>query len=220
MDTGKIIEGIETRMFDPSYFSALKTSYSNQVSAGYFEMEEQEYAQGAEFLSQKLSVEQQAILANMESNYAEKYSIASTYPFYCGLICAFEQFFLPDQKQAFDFNTSINEDLNTLPRMKRHVRYHELNTRILDDTNQLLADADEETAEHITSITCGWDQRIHSASVYAFYIGYRFGLNVIDKVISLGSMNLMQKTLFLEYELGFTKPYRTREQKQAVNVNE
>ena len=42
MDTGKIIEGIETRMFDPSYFSALKTSYSNQVSAGYFETEEQE----------------------------------------------------------------------------------------------------------------------------------------------------------------------------------
>ena len=43
MDTGKIIEGIETRMFDPSYFSALKTSYSNQVSAGYFETEEKEY---------------------------------------------------------------------------------------------------------------------------------------------------------------------------------
>lgn len=220
MDTGKIIEGIETRMFDPSYFSALKTSYSDQVSAGYFEMEEKEYAQGVEFLSQKLSVEQQAILVNMESNYAEKYSIASTYPFYCGLICAFEQFFLPNQQQAFDFNTSINEDLNTLPRMKRHVRYHELNTRILDDTNQLLADADEETAEHITSITCGWDQRIHSASVYAFYIGYRFGLTVIDKVIPLGTMNLIQKTLFLEYELGFTEPYRNREQKQAVNANE
>ena len=220
MDTRNIIEGIKARIFDPSYASALKTAYDDQVKAGYFETEEKEYAQGAEFLSQKLSVEQQAILANMESNYAEKYSIASTYPFYCGLICAFEQFFLPDQKQAFDFNTSINEDLNTLPRMKRHVRYHELNTRILDDTNQLLADADEETAEHITSITCGWDQRIHSASVYAFYIGYRFGLNVIDKVIPLGSMNLMQKTLFLEYELGFTKPYRTREQKQAVTSNE
>ena len=220
MDTGKIIEGIETRMFDPSYFSALKTSYRNEVAAGYFETEEKEYALGAEFLSQKLSVEQQAILVNMESNYAEKYSIASTYPFYCGLICAFEQYFLPDQQQAFDFNTTIDEDLNTLPRMKRHVRYHELNTQILDDTNQLLADADEETAEHITSINCGWDQRIHSASVYAFYIGYRFGLDVIDKVIPLGSMNLMQKTLFLEYELGFTKPYRTREQKQAVTSNE
>ena len=123
MDTGKIIEGIETRMFDPSYFSALKTSYRNEVAAGYFETEEKEYALGAEFLSQKLSVEQQAILANMESNYAEKYSIASTYPFYCGLICAFEQFFLPDQQQSFDFNTTIDEDLNTLPRMKRHVRY-------------------------------------------------------------------------------------------------
>ena len=58
MDTGKIIEGIETRMFDPSYFSALKTSYRNEVAAGYFETEEKEYALGAEFLSQKLSVEQ------------------------------------------------------------------------------------------------------------------------------------------------------------------
>ena len=44
MDTGKIIEGIETRMFDPSYISALKTSYSNEVADGYFEIEEKEYA--------------------------------------------------------------------------------------------------------------------------------------------------------------------------------
>jgi len=220
MDTRKIIEGLKTRMFDPSYISALKTAYGDQVAAGYFETEEKEYALGAEFLSQKLSEEQKTILASMEAHYAEKYSYASTYPFHCGLLCAFEQFFLPNQKQVFDFSTSIDEDLNTLPRMKRHVRYHELNTQILAETNQLFADADDETTEHITSISCGWDQRVHSASVYAFYIGYRFGLDVIDTVVPMGSASIMQKTLYLEYELGFTTPYRNREHEKERNTNE
>ena len=220
MDTRKIIEGLKARMFDPSYISALKTAYGDQVAAGYFETEETEYALGAEFLSQKLSEEQKTILASMEANYAEKYSYASTYPFYCGLLCAFEQFFLPNQKQVFDFSTSINEDLNTLPRMKRHIRYHALNTQILDETNHLLQGADEETTEHITSVSCGWDQRVHSASVYAFYIGYRFGLDVIDTVVPMGSISLVEKTLFLEYELGFTTPYRNREHEKERNTNE
>ena len=220
MDTRNIIEGIKARIFDPSYVSALKTAYDDQVEAGYFVTEEKEYALGAEFLSQKLSEEQKAILTSMEANYAEKYSYASTYPFYCGLLCAFEQFFLPSQKQIFDFSTSINEDLNTLPRMKRHFRYHELNTQILDKTNQLLEGADDETTEHITSINCGWDQRIHSASVYAFYIGYRFGLDIIDQVVPMGSMSLIEKTLYLEYELGFTTPYKSREREKERSTNE
>ena len=220
MDTRKIIEGLKARIFDPSYVSALKTAYDDQVEAGYFETEEKEYALGAEFLSQKLSEEQKAILTSMEANFAEKYSYASTYPFYCGLLCAFEQFFLPSQKQIFDFSTSINEDLNTLPQMKRHIGYHELNTQILDETNQLLDGADEENTEHITSINCGWDQRIHSASVYAFYIGYRFGLDIIDQVVPMGSMSLMEKTLYLEYELGFTTPYKSREREKERSTNE
>ena len=220
MDTRKIIEGLQARMFGPSYISALKTAYGDQVTQGYFDTEEQEYNLAVEFLNQKLSEEQKSILANIEATYAEKYSYASTYPFYCGLLCAFEQFFLPDQEQVFDFSTSINDDLNTLPRMKRHVRYYELNTQILEQTNKLSQDADEETTDHITSINCGWDQRVHSASVYAFYIGYRFGLGVIDQVVPMGPISLMPKTLYLEYELGFTTPYRNREREKERIANE
>ena len=220
MDTKIIIEGLQARMFDPSYISALKKAYGDQVAEGYFDTEEKEYNLATEFLSQKLSEEQKAILASMEANYAEKYSYASTYPFYCGIMCAFEQFFLPDRQQVFDFSTSINDDLNTLPHMKRHVRYYELNTQILEETNTLSQEADEETTDHITSISCGWDQRVHSASVYAFYIGYRFGLDVIDQVVPMGSMSLMPKTLYLEYELGFTTPYRNREREKERCANE
>lgn len=220
MDTRKIIEGLQARMFDPSYVIALKEAYSNQVAEGYFDTEENEYALATKFLSKKLSDEQKAILASMEADYAEKYDFACTYPFYCGLICAFEQFFQPDRQQIFDFSTSINKDLNTLPRMKRHIRYYELNTQILEKTNKLSQDADEETDDHITSINCGWDQRVHSASIFAFYIGYRYGLDVIDQVVPMGSTRLMQKTLYLEYELGFTSPYRKREHKKERTENE
>ena len=220
MDTKIIIEGLQARMFDPSYISALKKAYSDQVAEGYFDTEEQEYNLALEFLNQKLSKEQNAILARMEANYTEKYSYASTYPFYCGLMCAFEQFFLPDRQQVFNFGTSIIEDLNTLPRMKRHIRYYELNTQILEQTSTLSQSADEETTYHITSINCGWDQRVHSASIYAFYIGYRFGLDVIDQVVPMSSMSLMPKTLYLEYELGFTTPYRNREREKERIENE
>ena len=220
MDTRKIIEGLKARMFDPSYVSALKTEYDDEEKAGTFSTEETEYNLAIEFLSAKLSEAQKSLLSSMEAHYAEKYDYASTYPFYCGLLCAFEQFFLPDRQQIYDFSTTINEDLNTLPHMKRHIKYHELNSQILAETNQLMADADEETTEHITSINCGWDQRIHSASVYAFYIGYRFGLDIIDQVVPMGSMSLMEKTLYLEYELGFTTPYKSREREKERSTNE
>ena len=220
MDTRKIIEGLKARMFDPSYVSALKTEYDDEEKAGTFSTEETEYNLAIEFLSAKLSEAQKSLLSSMDAHYAEKYDYASTYPFYCGLLCAFEQFFLPDRQQIYDFSTTINEDLNTLPHMKRHIKYHELNSQILAETNQLMADADEETTEHITSINCGWDQRIHSASVYAFYIGYRFGLDIIDQVVPMGSMSLMEKTLYLEYELGFTTPYKSREREKERSTNE
>lgn len=220
MDTTKIIEGLKARIFDPSYTNALKTEYNDQVNAGVFATEESDYAMATEYLRKNLAEDHKALLARMEADYAEKFDYASSYPFHCGLMCAFEQFFQPDRQQIYDFSTSINRDLNTIPNMKRHYRYYELTTQILEATDLLQKDADEETIEHITSISCGWDQRIHSTSVYAFYIGYRFGLNIIDQVVPLGAIHLMPKTLYLEYELGFTTPYRCRENKKERKTDE
>ena len=51
MNTRKIIEGLKARMFDPSYISALKTAYGDQVEAGYFEIEEKEVMVSSEEIS-------------------------------------------------------------------------------------------------------------------------------------------------------------------------
>ena len=215
MDTRKIIEGLKERMFGPPYISALKMEYDDQVKAGTFKIEEDEYALAAEYLAQNLSEDRKAMLAQMEADYTEKYSYASTYPFYCGLMCAFEQFFHPGRDQLYDFRASIEDDMNTLPRMKRHREYYEHNKHIFDLGTELAEDADDETSEHITSINCAWDQRVHSASVDAFYIGYRFGLHIIEQVVPLGFTHMTKETLYLEFTLGFTSLYSLREQKES-----
>ena len=107
-----------------------------------------------------------------------------------------------------------------MPHMQRHRSFYEKNTAILELTEKLLDDADEVTTDHITSINCGWDQRIHSATIYSFYIGYRFGLEILDEVIPMSAATLMPKTLFLEYELGFTAPYSFRERQNGPTESE
>ena len=219
MNTRKIIEGIRERMHDPSYVSALKNEYAAQVKDGTFYTEEHEYDLAVEYLK-CLPEDKKAQLAEMEKLYSGKYDYASTYPFYCGLLCAFEQYFNPNQQQAFDYSTIIGEKMCTMPHMQRHRSFYEKNTAILELTEKLLDDADEVTTDHITSINCGWDQRIHSATIYSFYIGYRFGLEILDEVIPMSAATLMPKTLFLEYELGFTAPYSFRERQNGPTESE
>jgi len=215
MDTRKIIEGIRERMLDPSYISALKTEYAEQTKDGTFYTEEHEYDLAMEYLKQ-LPDEKKVLLAEMETLYAGEYNYASTYPFYCGMLCAFEQYFTPDRQQVFDYSNIIGEKMCTMPHMQRHRDFFEKNTEILSLTEKLLDGASEEAAEHITSVNCGWDQRVHSATIYSFYIGYRFGLEILEEVVPMSSIKLMPKTLFLEYELGFTVPYTLRERKKGV----
>ena len=219
MDTRKIIEGLRKRMLDPSYIGALKSEYQAQVQDGTFYTEEHEYDLAADHLKQ-LPAGKVELLMKMEKLYSENFEYASTYPFYCGLLCAFEQYFVPDLQQSFDYNTIVGERMCTMPHMQRHWSFYKKNTAILELTEELLADAEEETSEHITSINCAWDQRIHSATIYSFYIGYRFGLEILDEVEPLSAAKLLPKTLFMEYELGFTTPYSIRERKRETVESE
>jgi len=210
MDTRKIIEGVREGIFSPSYVSALKSEYEAETRLGTFEIEERDYANAARYLKQ-LSEEKKNLLTEMEALYSGLYGYASTYPLYCGLLCAFEQFFAPNRQQAYDFTAIIGEKLCTMPHMKRHKAYYEKTVAVLEITKNMLEGVDDLTAEHITSINCAWDQRIHSATIYSFYIGYRFGLEIIDAVEPMSKGKLMEKTLYLEYELGLTTPYAARE---------
>lgn len=52
---------------------------------------------------------------------------------------------------------------------------------------------------------------------YAFYMGYRYALSIIEEVAPLGStLELIGKTLMTEHELGFTQT-RLEQERQEQN---
>ena len=215
MDTKKILEDLRKTVFAPSYFNALEAAYAARVADCPFETIEGDFSEAEPHLEKHLSHEQKATLADVEAKYRENRTYAGEYPFYCGIMCAFEQFFVPDMPPRFDYRSAVQEDLCTMPSMKRHIEFYERNTQLLELSQALMDEVDKDTREHVISIACGWDQRIHSNTIYAFYLGYRAGLSIMDRVKPMSSFELTSKKLYLEYELGFTTPYEFREKKVA-----
>lgn len=215
MDTRKILDDLRKSLFGPEYVKALENAYTEDVAIGTFDIQEGEYNAAVPYLETHLSKEQKEILSSIEADYRQKRSCASEYPFCCGLMCAFEQLFSQDVHQRFDYDTAVQGGMCTMPAMTRHHSYYETNQRILERSEALMESVDKETREHIISISCAWDQRVHSQTINAFYLGYRAGLAIMDKVQPMLSYSLTSKKLYLEYELGFTTPYEQRERTLA-----
>ena len=77
---------------------------------------------------------------------------------------------------------------------------------------QLEIDGDEERREHLTSIECAWEQRVHWAACHSFYCGYRAAVKVLTAVDGVNAFDMIPHTLLLEYHLGYTKSYDQTEQ--------
>lgn len=215
MNTRIILSDLHRNAFGPEYENALVNAYAEDVACGTFATEEGDYNDAVTYLEKHFSQEQKETLRKIETDYRDNRCYASKYPFFCGLMCAFEQFFVPDRKQDYDYTSTVQERMCTMPSMMRHREYYSTNRQILERVDTLMETVDKETREHIVSICCAWDQRIHSQTINAFYLGYRAGLEIMEQVQPMSSYKLTSKKLYLEYELGFTTPYEQRERKPA-----
>ena len=104
------------------------------------------------------------------------------------------------------------QDLFEMPGMQRHtlfLKMHDENKKLIE---QLEIDGDEERREHLTSIECAWEQRIHWAACHSFYCGYRAAVKVLTVVEGVSTFDMVPHTLLLEYHLGYTKSYDQTEQ--------
>ena len=214
MNTRRIIKELYGKAFDQGYVDTLKAAYKADVEEGLFTAEEADYSKAVPYLEEHLSSEQKEILKAIEQRYENRWDYATQYPFVCGLMHAFEQFFSRDEEYLYGYDKAISEGMCTNPGMQRHGAFCSDATEVCVYLETLEANTDEETVEHITSIACAWDQRIHSATIHSYYLGYQAGLTMIDVVKPLSSMYLMEKTLYLEYQLGFTEPYSMRESRK------
>lgn len=219
MNTNRITKELFTRVFDQNYADAMKTAYDEAVAEGHFTEVEEDYSVAVTYLEEHLTNEQKELLQAIEQRYKNRWTYASQYPFVCGLMHAFEQFFSPDEDYSYGYDKAISEGMCTNPGMQRHGAFHTDATEVCASLEVLEANSDEEMVEHITSVACAWDQRIHSATIHSFYLGYQAGLKMIDTVKPLSSMYLMEKTLYLEYCLGLTEPYSMRESRKEREAN-
>lgn len=99
-----------------------------------------------------------------------------------------------------------------MPGMQRHtlfLKMHDENKKLIE---QLEIDGDEERREHLTSIECAWEQRVHWAACHSFYCGYRAAVKVLTAVDGVNAFDMIPHTLLLEYHLGYTKSYDQTEQ--------
>ena len=96
MNTRRIIKELYGKAFDQSYVDTLKAAYKAYVEEGLFTAEEADYSKAVPYLEEHLSSEQKEILKAIEQRYENRWGYATQYPFVCGLMHAFEQFFSRD----------------------------------------------------------------------------------------------------------------------------
>lgn len=64
------------------------------------------------------------------------------------------------------------------------------------------------------SVYSAWDNRLYGVLRHSFYMGYRYAIEIINHVKPLSaSINMNDKILLTEYELGFIRTLSEQEQR-------
>ena len=221
----KQLKQLHGQMFGEQFHQFLKDAYEKEVSRGEFAECEQEYTAALAWFAENWSRERREVLCRIEKLQEEKRDYAGEYAFCCGVNLAFEQLFTANKELRFDFSERLHSGLYEVEGMKRHPCYDRWSSEVREAYDGLSpadvelpeeedeldeVERDPET-EHLTSHECGWDQRICSGSVAAYYLGYRFALNVIERVRPMATQSMMDQILVIEYQLGITRSAAERE---------
>ena len=67
--------------------------------------------------------------------------------------------------------------------------------------------------EHVVSITCAWDERIHFSGIYGYYLGYRTALFLLRTLFPTALVIMEPLTLILEHHMGLNRTFEESEGK-------
>ena len=211
MSVASMLENMKRRALDSTYDAYICEEY-DAWAVESFATEEGEYDAARLELPKVLSSEQMEKLKTMEERYRQNRKYASHYGFEAGLFSGFQLFFSGNGITEDGFDRYLMKSLMEMPGMQRHtlfLKMHDENKKLIE---QLEIDGDEERREHLTSIDCAWEQRVHWAACHSFYCGYRAAVKVLTAVDGVNTFDMIPHTLLLEYHLGYTKSYDQTEQ--------
>ena len=211
MTVQNALEEMKERAFAPAFQEYLFDTYKVLAQTDFPE-EEKDYAAAKDYCTATLQQPESEILSHIEATFKAKLRYAAQYAFHAGLYSGFGQHFSNQDLVEVGFEKHFMQALFEMPGMQRHTLFlqmHDENQKLIQ---QLEDDGNDERREHLTSIECAWEQRIHWAACHSFYCGYRAAVKVLTAVEGVSTADMIPHTLLLEYHLGYTKSYDQTEQ--------
>lgn len=197
----------------------LKTCPPELFLEAYFQEDptnenEEAYRTGIQALNQLLDSEHAQRLAQAEAlcrgtlEFVRKCAVAR------GLCTAFQQFY---DREAPPL--SMMDLLRTNQFGARWMgggwEYREQRKLANDIFERLTDELEGDPREHVISIQVAWDEREFGVLRHGLYLGYRFGLSILESVQPLGTIqNMRGQILLTEYELGLLMTGDEREREQ------
>lgn len=218
MTVQNLLEKMNERAFGPAFQEYLFDTYKAMAQADFPE-EEKGYTAAKDYFITTLQHAEIEILSQIEANFKVKLQYAAQYAFHAGLYSGFSQHFSNRDLVEDGFEKYLMQNLFKMPGMQCHTLFFQLLDENQKLIQQLESDDNGERQEHLTSIECAWEQRVHWAACHSFYCGYRAAVKVLTAVDGVNAFDMIPHTLLLEYHLGYTKSYDQTEQ-QHIDIGE
>lgn len=224
MFTKDFLAQIEQAAFGPFFHEEIRNIFEQDAAKGKYGSEKTEYLSAMKALRKKLADEKQTLLSEYEAVCQQIREFSAQHGFIAGMYCGFKQLFTLDSEIDGGFDKYVVQDIGWKPKMERHTA----NYANIEQRNQIYgqieADEPESIGKKMVIVSCYWSQVAHSASLNAFYCGYRAALSIKDRIAPFeGDYTVrVRKELAMEHQLGYIESYSEierrleREQKAAV----
>ncbi len=211
MDIRKEIKALAERVFNDNLFKTVLDAVLQEMEDDGYEISEREYREGKEGLANLLNASQKKVLDEAEALYEANLKYAMQFAFKRGIYIGFSQYFSkePTEQPFYDY---VQKDILFMPRMKHHFDYYERRMKANASLNTLIEQVNNADQDFSMYIISAWEERLLGVLRFAYYLGYRCALCVIDDVKPINALIKMTNMILMtENEIEFTYTCLERE---------
>ena len=178
-----------------------------------FEKTEQACAASEQTLSGALSKEQTDKIARYRQCAAAQIDCVSKYGFTAGLINAIFCYRDITNKIPVNGEILLEQQISVDQSVEVRAAVKALTDECLTIDAGLQQELSCDLYEHVVSIACAWDERIHFSGIYGYYLGYRTALFLLRTLFPTAPVIMEPLTLVLEHHMGLNKTFEENEGK-------
>lgn len=210
MNIEKELKKITKNICSKELLIKILNEYLEEMRIKDFTDSEQEYRKSKQILDLVLANDEKENLIKMEKLFDENIQYSMEFGFKRGIYAGHEQFLAFDSTKDC-FNKFVHDELLVMPNMKRYTTYYNRQTEINKLFNKVMEALGTDNQEYMVTIYCVCDEKNYAVLRYAFYLGYRYALSMIEEIKTLNVEDITDKILYTEYELGLTMTCKERE---------